>query len=470
MNLRPGARGFGRVAVRATPRRAACCILLAVTAAASVHAQEATLGEAPAPSSVRYMSGPFAKALEDRVEAEVLFPRWKHRLEQRAPFLRDTRATLRPRTYYYDRRFPDDVRSEAWAIGGAIEYQRGWYRDRLSVGFAYYHSDKLLGDEDRGGTLLLAPGQEGYNVFGEAYAALRYGGHEATLYRQALDLPYVNRQDSRMTPNTFEAYRVEGRTEQVPVAGTVRYGLGYVDEIKRRNTDTFVSMSEAAGVEGADRGLVLAGVAVQPDENLLIGAINHFVDDTLNIFYTEADHHHMPIEGVDIRYQGQFTHQQSVGDDLLTGSDFATWVLGGRVATSYRGAILQVAFSTTDTGERIRSPYGAYPGYISLMQSDFNFAGMDAWLVGASFDFRTLGLTGLSMFANYAEGKNAIDAGDGSSLPDQREFNVTGDYRIEEGWLRGLWFRVRWSRLDFAGENQVTDELRAIVNYEIPLL
>jgi hypothetical protein len=433
-------------------------------------AQEATLGEEPAPFSVRGLSGPFAKALDDRIEAKALFPFLKFRREQRAPFLRDARASFNPRTYYFRRQFPGEQQSEAWALGGAIKYETGWYRERLSFGAAFYHSHKLVGDEDQGGTLLLAPGQEDFSVLGEAYAALRHGEHEATFYRQTLDLPYVNKQDNRMAPNTFEAYMLKGAFENVPAAGAIRYGLGYVARIKQRNADTFISMTQAAGVDDRDRGLVMAGGAVQPNDAFLVGAINHFVDDTLNIFYTEADYHHALGAGVDVRYQGQFTHQQSVGDDLLTGSDFDTSVLGGRVAASCQGVILKAAFSTTDNEDRIRSPYGSYPGYLSLMQSDFNRAGEDAWLVGASVDFVKLGLDGLSMFMNYAQGSHARDADTGASLPDRREFDITADLRLQEGMLRNLWLRVRWSTLHVAGEPRNTDDFRVIVNYVIPVL
>ena len=104
------------------------------------------------------------------------------------------------------------------------------------------------------------------------------------------------------------------------------------------------------------------------------------------------------------------------------------------------------------------------------MQSDFNLADMDAWLVGASFDFRKLGLDGYSMFINYAEGLNARDASEDTSLPDQREFNITADYRVQEGWLKNFWLRVRWATLDKTGEDRNTDEFRVILNYEIPVI
>ncbi len=444
-----------------------CVILLLLCASPSSRAGESSQGEEPAPASVKGLRGPFARALRERIEEETLFPNLKEWLEEQAPFLRDSHATLKSRTYYFDRDRADGTRSEAWAIGGAIDYATGWYRDMFSLGLGYYQSEKLVGDADRDGTLLLAPGQEGLAVLGKAYAAFRSHGHQAILYRQELDVPYVNRQDNRMLPNTFEAYKLDGRFSDVPQAGTVRYIAAYVDEMKRRNDDTFISMSEVAGVDDHDRGLVMTGFAVQPNPDSTLGVVNHFVDNTLNISYAEIDVHHRITEEVELRYQGQYTHQQSVGDDLLTGEDFETQVWSGRLATSYKGWVLKAAFSTTDDEQKIRSPFGSYPGYISLMQQDFNRAGEDAWLVGASYDLGQLGLTGVSVFANYAEGHDALDVDSGSSLPDEQEFDITADYRVPEGRFGGLWLRARWSTLDRAGN---TDDFRVIVNYEIPIL
>ena len=66
---------------------------------------------------------------------------------------------------------------------------------------------KTLWSRSRDGTLLLLPGQESA-ALGRAYGEVKYAKYTATLYRQYIDTPYVNQQDNRMTPNTFEAYTV----------------------------------------------------------------------------------------------------------------------------------------------------------------------------------------------------------------------------------------------------------------------
>ena len=68
----------------------------------------------------------------------------------------------------------------------------------------------------------------------------------ARLYRQSLNIPYINRSDSRMIPNTFEAYMF-GRQNTA-----FQFGVGHVTKIKVKNSDRFVPMAEAAGAEGGE--------------------------------------------------------------------------------------------------------------------------------------------------------------------------------------------------------------------------
>ena len=69
--------------------------------------------------------------------------------------------------------------------------------------------------------LLLAPGQNGYTVLGEFYAELRIVKDVGiTVGAKGYDTPFINRNDTRMTPNTFEAVVLQGRTELGEAAAT----------------------------------------------------------------------------------------------------------------------------------------------------------------------------------------------------------------------------------------------------------
>jgi len=96
------------------------------------------------------------------------------------------------------------VENVAWVLGGSITYESGLIQDIFSIGTELFTSQKLYGPEDKDGTLLLKPGQESFTVLGRAYAKLNYQDMiSLSLYRQYYNLPYVNKQFSRMVPNTY---------------------------------------------------------------------------------------------------------------------------------------------------------------------------------------------------------------------------------------------------------------------------
>jgi hypothetical protein len=88
---------------------------------------------------------------------------------------------------------------------------------------------------------------------------------------------------------------------------------------------------------------------------------------------------------------------------------------------SYWAAVFSTAFTSTSTGASMLNPWGRYPGYTKMMISDFDQAGEDTFLVCLSYDFKRVGLEGLSGYARYAWGRNSINPSDGSALPNREE-------------------------------------------------
>jgi hypothetical protein len=72
-------------------------------------------------------------------------------------------------------------------------------------------------------------------------------------------------------------------------------------------------------------------------------------------------------------------------------------------------------------------------------------------------------------FFNFAQGTGARDPTTGQPSPDEREGDLTVDYRVtEKGWLEGLWLRLRGAILQSNGSTQT--EIRLILNYAFPVL
>jgi hypothetical protein len=421
--------------------------------------------EQSAPASVEDEHGPMEEVYPIEAPAPPGFSRLKERLETAAPFWRDTELRLHPRVYYFNRHREDAPDSVALAYGGRLAYHSGWWRDRLKLNASLYTTQRAYGPDDKDGTLLLEEGQQGFTVLGEANIELQFREDiSAKLFRQSFNLPYLNRDDSRMVPNTFEAYTLIKRPVQ-----HWAFLLSQVRKMKRRGSDEFVSMSEAAGFSGTDEELTMGGVRYDFSKGINIGAITQYAWEFMNTFYAGANGVWRFSDDWALRLGAQYTDQRSVGDEI--GGDFDTYVYGGKVAASYRNATLTLAFSATDDGAGIRNPFGGYPGYLALMVENFDRADEDAWLVGASYDFARFGAPGLSSFINYARG-NTPDSGLNAS-PDQRELDITVDYRFQSGALKRLWVRARAAFVDqdddVAGAGDVND-IRVILNYDLPVL
>lgn len=425
-------------------------------------ADESLLLEEPPTKSVSEEEGPLERAFEESAPRDpVLFPGAQRALADLPAFFRDTQLSGDFRTYYLRRRFTERRNAEALAIGGAFRYRSGWFLDHLQIGAAVFTSQKLYGPNGRDGTGLLRPGQRGYTVVGEAFGRLRVANNELTVYRQPLAMPYVNGNDGRMTPNTFEGVTLIGRH---PV---ISYSIGHLFEMKQRNADNFASFSEVAGATGSsDDGLSFVGFVLHPTESLSFGAINHFVKDTLNIAYTEIEWRYLDSAGWGLRLGTQYTHQRSVGDNSLTGDRFETWIWDGKVVASWQEMVLSVAVAITDGEERVRNPWGSYPGYVGMMQSNFSEAREKAWSVSTSAYLGLIGLSNLSLALRYAEGYDARNIRTASEIGDHREVNATLDYRLRSGSLRGLWLRARfaWSQIENASRDAY--QLRLILRYD----
>lgn len=433
-------------------------------------AQEAVSQEGPPPSSVEESVTPMDKAFEKPPERVRPLETLKDMLKDTSPFFRDTKLDVNLRTYYFYREKFDSSKSEAWALGGSISYKSGYLFDHFGVGAAFYTSNPLYAPDGRDGTLMLKPKQEEINVFGQLYGEIKLvEGVFIDLYRKEYNTPYLNKNDSRMIPNTFEGYTLVGKHGGKDGAPELRYGGGYITKIKPRDSDEFINMSEAAGVKQVDRGVALAGANYSTKE-FSLGAIDYYSEDIINIFYAEGKYTLLLTERFGVLFAAQYTDQRSTGDDLLRGSSFDTHQVGLKGEASYGGALLSLAYTNTTQGDNMRSPWSSYPGYTSVQVQDFNRAGEEAFMVKGSYDFSRLGLEGVTAYALWVHGWGAVDPVSKAPVYNQDEYDLDLQWR-PKGGLKGLWFRFRYAHVDQrGGDDSSINDFRVIVNYDFSLL
>jgi hypothetical protein len=363
----------------------------------------------------------------------------------------------------------------------------GYFLDHVAFGATLYTSNPIYAPDDRDGTTLLAPGQNGYTVLGEFYADIRIiDGLNINIGAKGYDTPFINRNDTRMTPNTFEAVVLQGQIKlgsssdagttadgtglskdgkelaapSPTPAATIKYGLGYFYQIKERNDSEFVSMSVDAGAT-AERGVFAAGVIYEKGK-FSFGAIDYFSDDIINICYSELKAELPFSPDWKPRLAAQVVDQRSVGADLLKGDSFGGQQFGIKLELPVKKALFTVAYTKTTNSTNMQAPWSGYPGYTSVQVQDFDRAGEGAFLFRLGYEFPHV--EGLSAYALVVLGTDP-DA-EGQYRQDEYDFNV--QWAPPKGVLKGLSLRVRYGIVNQHGGN-VSDltDFRAICNYVI---
>ncbi len=403
----------------------------------------------------------------------TLFPHLREQMKDQPAFLRDSKFDLDFRTYYRNETTGGPAAvplKEAWAAGGSISVETGRLFDVLSLGAVLYTSLPVYAPSAYGNTGLLLDNQQGYAALGQLYARARlFENHYATAGRYYYDTPFLGPHDNRMSPNTFYGYSLIG-TFGDPDSGrpSFYYGGGWIGAIKPQDAIDFQGMARAAGANADYGTAVLGGRPTWGKAS--IGAIEYYTQDTINIFYTEAKYGLSPAPDVHLLGAVQFAAQNSVGRNLLNGGTyFATSQLGAKVELGYDTAILTLGYSVVDPGFAIQTPWSASPFYTDAQIQNFQRAGEQAAMVGASYVFKHLGLPGVAASVFYFNGWTAAPA---AGLPlVETEWDFTLEWRPEWKPFHGLWFRARYATNSVwqGGTFATTEELRLIASYKVSL-
>ena len=364
------------------------------------------------------------------------------------------------RTFYFDTESISGAKSEAWAVGGWAGVRSPWWGDLFQFGVLGYTSQKLYGPDDKDGTKLLMPGQKSFSVLGEAWGALKVFDQTLTGYRQLVNRPYINPQDNRMVPNTFEAYTLTG------AASGVSYTGGYIAKMKTRNSDSFDWMSTVAGSKGTHKGVGFEGATWDFTKNGYLRMDEQYVTDLFNNFYVDAKYP-IAIDAETLLVLGaQYTSQRSIGKEFI--GDFSTYHAGVQAALSRGPFGVQLYYTQNGNGFDSQNPFGDHASYLNLMHVAFNTAGEKTWAIGGNVNFASLGVPGLTASAIYASSNDRKNAANGALNPDREETDLRADYAFgKDTALSGLVATLRGGWLHQEG-SPTAFQLRAILNYAIP--
>ena len=391
---------------------------------------------------------------------------WQHPSDTPA-FFRDSMLQFVARSYYLTRDNFDGSKSQAWAGGGWLAFRSGLIGDMFGVHAAYYTSQPLFAPADESGTRLLNPEQNPLGMLGQIYGRVQIHDQEFRGGRQLVDTPLINPQDNRMVPNTFEGTTVVTLPDK---DRNYDYALGYLWNVKQRDANGFISMSDAlASGNTLDRGATFGMVKYRPFSGLSTIFMDYYVEDFVNTGFAQVEYNFQrPKEVPNWIIAANVIEQRSVGADLLTGSSFQTYQASAKVLMKYSGWTLFVAGSITGDGSKIFSPFGTKPTFTDMQQVSFDNAGEKAIGGSVEYDFSTLGLSGVSAGAWYTHGWDAINPANNLDIPDRNELDLWLQYRPTEGPLKGFRLKTQYANVWQQGNVRDTQpEFRFIVDYTV---
>jgi hypothetical protein len=382
-------------------------------------------------------------------------------------FFRDSLVQFVARTYYLTRDNFDGSKSQAWAAGGWAAFRSGLIGDMFGVHIAAYTSQPIFAPPDQDGTKLLSPGQNSIGVLGQIYGRVQIGDQEIRGGRQLVDTPLINPQDNRMVPNTFEGATLVSLPDK---DRNYDYSVGYLWNIKQRDSNDFIPMSDAlAGKDVFNHGAAFGMIKYRPISGLSLIAMDYNVQDFVNTSFGQAEYDFRQPKGSPNFIVGaNVIGQRSIGDNLLTGTGFETYQASAKAQMVYAGWTLFVAGSITGNESKIFSQYGTKPNYTDMQQSSFDNAGEKAIGASAAYDFGQLGLPGLSAGAWYTHGWDAINTSTNTGIPNRNEMDLWIQYRPTEGLLKGFRLKTQYSNLWQQGNMRESQpEFRFIVDYTV---
>ena len=189
----------------------------------------------------------------------------------------------------------------------------------------------------------------------------------------------------------------------------------------------------------------LVGFKGEPVKDLVLRLSSYHVPDVLNSTYADASWVTKLSGGQQLRLGAQTIYQSSTGSNSI--GDFSVGYGGVKADLSSGGLTGTLGYTQTGRNSNLRSPYSSWAGYTSMLIKDFYAAGQKAFLIGAAYDFKAAGLPGLTLGANIATGRDAINPTTGAAVANATEYDIDLNYRFTDTswpkWVQPLWIRVR---------------------------
>jgi len=398
-----------------------------------------------------------------------------------AEFIKDSKATIEARNFYFNRDFRQDggslasgqSKQDEWAQGFILRLDSGFTEGTVGLGadaigtFGF----KLDSGDGTSGSGLLVPDKSGGSQDNHSDLALaaKVKVSKSTLRVGAMQFKNqaISSSDARLLPQIFQA----GHLVSQEIEG-LTLDMGHVREMNDRNSNDYQDISLTTG---GRRGITVTGTNATDSFSFLGGIYKVTSDLTAGYYHSKLEDmykqnsfslvHVLPLADkqtlkTDLRYARSTDEGRSNIDNKALGAMITYGIQGHSLGLGYQKMSGDTGFAYIN---------GTDPFLVNYVQiGDFANKDEKSWQARYDFNFASIGIPGLTFMTRYLTGDN-VELGANRSEGKEWERNTELMYVFQEGALKNL--GVRWRnasvRSNFAND---IDENRLIVSYTLPLL
>ena len=418
-------------------------------------------------------------------------------------FINDVKLDGKVQTIYYDAKEINNQTSKgAWTGAIWLNAQTGYLADIMSFGVSAYRVAKFsMKDTHEDSNNLLNANNNGFGKIGQAWVDLKLPTNsdainaDIKIGRQAINTGLLSTSESRSVPSAWSG--VDATID----AGTLKGKIAWVNEVSQRTQSGFHSITNDLGNKIDWIGSVQLSytLALKNEQSLEFQYNNalahHYVNGhNGNVIYKT------PLQNnSNLTLTGLYYHANKKGDlwqwendnapfdkDAHSGSVSAVlengpWTFNAGVTmTRAKSSGINNKYQTIghyepDFGSNTR---GTFDAPTAATISDFNFDKEVAWIVGAEYDFSSLGIEGLSVsykFA-YGSGMKARNNETGSTQDvHESETDLQLIYNFKQPILQGLKFKTEYAyykndtAFALATDQNGIRDLRAWLSYDFSI-
>lgn len=394
-----------------------------------------------------------------------------------AAFIDDSNVQLKFKNFYLDRQYKEAPAKNwgSWTQGVILDAKSG-YHDlgaiQVGVDVLVQQAVRLNGRDQNPDWILPHNGKEQADYFGKVGATLKakVGQTELRVGEILPTTPIVYFDPSRQLLTTYDGVWLESKD-----IDKTKITLGYLDGINARyenQTHEFNIWPQPLDTEKSKQndGLYVAGIDYQATPEL---GLSYFYGDVTNMYrqhYVGAAFNKTLDDQNKISTHVRYFDNSEAGDAVYGDIDNqalslrAAWTHGNHTFdTGYQQMFgehgQQATFFPTLSGWAPQ-PYLSNWSIASFIRKDEK-----SWSLGYTYDFKDVGVPGLTATVRHYEGWNAKN--NNGSKGQEDENNVIVNYVVPEGKLKGV--GVQYMYIDVNYDNITgfsdLDEHRAAITY-----